>query len=982
MAQSFEQTVLTQLRLLSKASARIEHRLTTLSGDASSHSDLVVVNPPRAPPSAWALEVPFDEVLDGDTDGELPDVNFGQFEATEGSEESDGMIAQVRMAEAVERIVDARLPSLAWHSGETLALRKQNSGQSGHSQSHLETASSTMQHLAAEDIGEDGFVASSLPLMWPKSLKRREDLLDATPDLASRGQPPGENSSRFVTKTTTGNFRDDFERRIGKMNWLVIDPNAKFYLFYSTTSLAILAFDLTLLPYLLAWDTYIAGFLFVAAWFTPTFWSLDIVLNFFIGHYREGVMVTDLPFVARAYLRSWFVPDALVVLCDWLSLIMGTVLDSAADSRGLRMLRFTKLGRMLRIVGMMRMLRVVRILEDISATHLNEFSRLIFKMISLLTCILWLTHLLACFWFAIGRGGPSDTGDRWVDYFLERSSAPTEPFLDSPLLYQYMVAFHWAAGQIALGSIDINPTNSLERMVFVLAMMFGFLFGSTLVSMLSAAMMDYQMMQKDRTVKLRTLSRYLKENDVPANIAIPVQRQVEQRLRHRESLTEVDVVALELLSVGLRSLLRFEIMRPHLSTHGLFRLCAHMDSKLVQRTCQTAIDFVNLRSNDDLFAPGTVAEAAFVLERGMMQYSQSPGTSPMREETAVRVAQQSWLCEVCLWVEWTHVGKAESMTACQLLKIDPESLAKAFKQDFVIMGIIAEYGKHFHKRVQNALPPHAPWPSDIEVPFTDYCDLVVCMEKSVQLTIGRDALAILATQRSARAIEKLREEVESSKSIVVTTGAGVILRVVSLVVLRAVQADGRVFMQVGKYHRGEAKSAFQLPGVKQEADELVAETLDRMFRTKLSLLRGKLSLCGTTRENQEKESKEYGVQTRYMRSICSARLVDNASLNAVVCSSRGDIVVYEETHRVESMKAADINMSHWLKVLKDIDVYFAPAGEGSGNLYAWLPPDSLDALGSPWGDRALQAWLSQVDWPSQETLAAIAANEPSMHAAA
>lgn len=50
------------------------------------------------------------------------------------------------------------------------------------------------------------------------------------------------------------------------------------------------------------------------------------------------------------------------------------------------------------------------------------------------------------------------------------------------------------------------------------------------------------------------------ENEVSALVAVPVQKQVEQRLNRRESLGEDDVSALQLLSVALRSQLRFEAL--------------------------------------------------------------------------------------------------------------------------------------------------------------------------------------------------------------------------------------------------------------------------------------------------------------------------------------------------------------------------------------------------------------------------------------
>lgn len=59
------------------------------------------------------------------------------------------------------------------------------------------------------------------------------------------------------------------------------------------------------------------------------------------------------------------------------------------------------------------------------------------------------------------------------------------------------VALHWAVGQIALGAIDTVPQNSAERLIWVMATLVGFIFGSTLVSSLSAAMINFQMSKKD-----------------------------------------------------------------------------------------------------------------------------------------------------------------------------------------------------------------------------------------------------------------------------------------------------------------------------------------------------------------------------------------------------------------------------------------------------------------------------------------------------
>jgi len=530
-------------------------------------------------------------------------------------------------------------------------------------------------------------------------------------------------------------------------------------------------------------------------------------------------------------------------------------------------------------------------------------------------------------------------------------------------MYQYFVSLHWAAGQITLGAIDIMPTNSCERAFFVVSMFCGFFFGSTLVSMLSAAMMDYRMMQKDKTMKLRQLRRYLQENEVNSGIAVRVQKQVEQRLSLTECLSEEDVAVLHLLSTTLRSQLRFEIVSPNLTRHPLFRLWTTMDAMLMQRVCAQAVQFLNLRPKDDLFTAGTVSPCAYVLVNGKMVYSQYPDSSPVPKATSEEADVGQWFCEAALWVEWTHVGKAEAGTSCKLLCIDGASLFVHLQQDFIVRGVAVEYGRQFCKRVASAGPPHAVWPTDLQVPFTDFCELVVSMDKHVQQTIGRVALGQMHAQRAKGDIEKLREEVEASEAIVVISGTGALTRVVSLVVLRATDGNGSVFMQVGKWNGVEFHRAFLLPGIKQEANEHVGETLERMFATKLSCLREGVELCGFQRETEEKESKEHGVQTKYIRSICNAQVLTRVDATICHAQMRASVVMHSTETVGRSRTLLDANQKQIVAQLQATTVYAVPADDGTGVLYAWVPEGLIEPLGSASGERALGQFLAAVEWP-------------------
>eukprot|EP00971_Amphidinium_carterae_P317247 6307046-Amphidinium_carterae.2 len=196
---------------------------------------------------------------------------------------------------------------------------------------------------------------------------------------------------------------------------------------------------------------------------------------------------------------------------------------------------------------MLRILKLFRVIEDFLDRVSAEGSCVAIKIFFILLVIAWVNHVICCAWFWVGRAAPIDTGLHWTDSVFHLV------FSEQTLEYQYWLSLHWSVAQITLGSMNVIFMNSLEHAFSIICLMFGLLFGSTLISSLSATMVQFQMMRNGRAQKLKMLWRYLQDSAVDVHISCLVQKQVQERLRTEQRLTNRDVPELALITKSLHT---------------------------------------------------------------------------------------------------------------------------------------------------------------------------------------------------------------------------------------------------------------------------------------------------------------------------------------------------------------------------------------------------------------------------------------------
>ncbi|CAK0794147.1 unnamed protein product, partial [Prorocentrum cordatum] len=334
-----------------------------------------------------------------------------------------------------------------------------------------------------------------------------------------------------------------------EMNKMILHPSSGPRLIWDMLTMIFVSYDVIVLPLaFLEMETPPA--MDGMSWLLRVFWSVDLICAFFTGyHDRDGKLQMSVVKVGKHYLRTWFCMDLGLVLIDWLTVLLKTQAKAASIAR------LGKTVRAARMLRMARALRLTRVIAEVSPSveyYLrSEMSVVVLGVTRVMLVMALISHFLACSWYGLGAsGGPEAV--TWLkvgDYDqLDVGSG-------------YAIALHWSLTQF-IGSMEVNPVSTGERMFNVGVLMFAFLALCVLPAKITSLMTQFQITAAERSQALSQLSQFLYDQRVSRYLTLRLVRAANSAMLVQSRKTPEDkIVLLGLISDTLKMELHYE-MRP------------------------------------------------------------------------------------------------------------------------------------------------------------------------------------------------------------------------------------------------------------------------------------------------------------------------------------------------------------------------------------------------------------------------------------
>jgi len=385
--------------------------------------------------------------------------------------------------------------------------------------------------------------------------------------------------------------------------------------------------------------------------------------------------------ILHHYARTWLIFDSVVIICDWITTIIGLIGADSSALSGVSASRIVKSARVMRISRLVRLARFLKVhskVGELIDQLQQESIRIILGIVKLLIIILLVNHCNACGFYWIGTVSQTLQSTSWLqEYDMESRS----------LWYRYSSSLHWSLSQFTPASMEIFPKNEMERTFTICTLLFALVTFSSFIGSLTNSMTQLRNLNSERQTQFALLRRYFRENGVSIDMTSRLWSWLHANPVHPKiRLHAKDIQVLSMLPSALQVELWNAVYVRAVIVHPLFFQVKDHCPPFV-RKLNRITEEISLGLDKELFQHGDSADKMYFVVRGTLNYYRGDGClvseisdattdgsrSCFLEQSTIKpdaiVSGEQWLCELSLWTQWHHAGRLEAATCSELLAI-------------------------------------------------------------------------------------------------------------------------------------------------------------------------------------------------------------------------------------------------------------------------------------------------------------------------
>jgi len=476
-----------------------------------------------------------------------------------------------------------------------------------------------------------------------------------------------------------------------KWRWYgVIDPSSPKKMSWDIAIMFIFTYEMMIFP-LQAFDLPQA-FLDVRPfleYITTIVWTLDLFISFNTSYYtKECHIETDRAKVTKNYLKSYFLPDLVIVSTDWFNV----VLEQDSSESSFNLIRTVLRGS--RVVRLFRLRKVGQFIQDFFGEVASESMIAATRILKVLTMIAIVSHYVACAWYALSK--LDDVSDNWRRAFLHEN-----PELEGklPMAYAYATSLHWALSQFTPASMEVFPQNTYERIFVCLVILMALVMFSSFISIITESLRHLRHLQSEKNEQESAIRKYCIQHNLSGELAHRLWRFVKMhKLTSRRRIKEHEVVIFNVLPHGLKTEMRVESYAPTLFNHPMFFRYLRSDYDLTGQICNEALYARSLVAGTEVFHDRqNLGEMVFVMS-GRLEYIDE------HYHSKEYVNPGGWACEPVLWAEAAilHGILAASDEGSELLMVKRHEFQTVCMRHRTSIGFLVSYAERFIKRFAEA----------------------------------------------------------------------------------------------------------------------------------------------------------------------------------------------------------------------------------------------------------------------------------------